>query len=52
VNDAYRRMPYARALYAADAQWWTLHNGCPEFAGEKWITVNDNCIGLRPVAQK
>jgi hypothetical protein len=53
VNDAYRLFPYAHALYAADADWWALHNGVPGFTGEKWITVNDHCMSMnRPVAQK
>lgn len=52
VNDAYRLFPYARALYAADAQWWQLHDGCPTFAGEKWITVNPNCATLNIPAAK
>jgi hypothetical protein len=25
-------------LYAADIRWWRQHEGCPGFAGEKWIT--------------
>jgi len=36
VNDAYRRIPFAEALYAGDADWWEVHAGCPDFAGEKW----------------
>jgi hypothetical protein len=35
VNDAYRLLPFARTLYAADVEWWQVHNGCPDFAGEK-----------------
>ncbi len=50
VNDAYRRMPYARALYAADAAWWHLHNGAPGFAGQKWIPVNKVCMDLNKAA--
>ncbi len=38
VNDAYRLLPFARALYAADSGWWKLHKGCPGFAGDKWTT--------------
>ena len=53
VNDAYRLFPWARMLYAADAEWWKLHDGVPGFAGEKWITINENCYALNvPVAQK
>lgn len=36
VNDAYRLLPAADVLYACDPDWWTLHAGCPGFAGEKW----------------
>jgi hypothetical protein len=35
VNDAYRLIPFARTLYAADTEWWLAHDGCPDFAGEK-----------------
>lgn len=36
VNDAWRLLPFADALYACDATWWDVHNGCPDFKGEKW----------------
>lgn len=36
VNDAWRLLPFADVLYAADADWWDHHRGCPEFAGERW----------------
>jgi hypothetical protein len=36
VNDAYRVIPSAHVLYACDAKWWEVHEGCPGFAGEKW----------------
>lgn len=38
VQDAWRRVPWADVLYGCDAAWWRYHNGCPEFAGEKWST--------------
>ena len=44
VNDAYRLFPFAKALYAADADWWTLHKGCPDFRGEKWSTIGDDVV--------
>jgi hypothetical protein len=59
VNDAYRRLPSAEVLYAGDADWWELHAGCPDFAGEKWTAhepeLNDKSgiaarYGLRLVA--
>lgn len=36
VNDAYRRLPFAEVLFATDAAWWRLHEGCRGFAGERW----------------
>lgn len=36
VQDAYRLLPWADALYGCDAAWWHVHGGCPGFAGEKW----------------
>lgn len=36
VNDAYRLIPFADALYACDAPWWDAHEGVKGFAGEKW----------------
>jgi hypothetical protein len=62
VNDAYRLMPWADTLYACDVAWWHHHKGCPEFAGEKVISVHDKrhdavykaarCYGLSIVAGK
>lgn len=36
VNDAYRLLPLAEVLYACDGEWWRVHDGCREFAGERW----------------
>lgn len=36
VNDAYRLLPFADVLYACDNEWWDIHGGCPDFAGERW----------------
>lgn len=48
VNDAYRLLPFAEVLYACDASWWRVHQGCPGFAGERWSShgnaVHDNKI--------
>jgi hypothetical protein len=41
INDAYRLFPFAKALYASDAEWWRLHKGCPSFTGEKWSTYGE-----------
>jgi hypothetical protein len=35
VNDAYKVMPWADAMYAADNRWWELRKGT-DFKGEKW----------------
>jgi hypothetical protein len=37
VNDAYRLMPWADALYACDSAWWKHHLGT-DFSGVKWST--------------
>lgn len=42
VNDAWRLFPFARELYAADADWWRYYKGVPDFAGEKWSTYGVN----------
>lgn len=47
INDAWRLLPWAKVLYACDASWWQHHQGCPEFAGEKWTSH-----GLRPMNDK
>lgn len=36
VNDAYKLLPHARALYAADLDWWQVNSGATDFAGDKW----------------
>lgn len=36
VNDAWRLMPFADVLYAADVAWWLAHDGVKDFLGEKW----------------
>jgi hypothetical protein len=41
VNDAWRLMPWADALYACDAAWWTIHNGT-DFTGDKWSSHHPN----------
>jgi len=38
VNDSYRLLPHATVLYAADADWWRVHGGVPNFHGEKLTT--------------
>jgi len=41
VNDAWRLMPWADALYACDAAWWTLYDGT-DFVGDKWSSHHPN----------
>lgn len=41
VNDAWRLVPHADVLYACDLAWWNVHNGVPDFKGQKW-TSHDN----------
>lgn len=61
VNDAYTLIPYADFLYACDGPWWDVHQGCPNFAGEKWSShqkqANEKLVhakryGLKLVAGK
>ena len=41
VQDAYRVMPWADALYGCDARWWNEHKGCMDFQGERWSSHDD-----------
>jgi hypothetical protein len=50
VNDAYRRLPWADVLYAGDADWWGVHEGCPDFTGEKWSAHHPRHNDKRDVA--
>ena len=38
VQDSYKVMPWADALYGCDPHWWAIHRDCDKFAGEKWST--------------
>lgn len=40
VNDAYRAIPFADALYACDLHWWQIHAQDVKntFHGERWTT--------------
>src|SRR3546814_326343 len=40
VNDAYRKIPCADVLYAADLEWGDLHESTSRTVGERW-TCND-----------
>lgn len=48
VNDAYRLLPFADILFAADIAWWNYYDGAKEFLGEKWsIYFGDRFSGER-----
>lgn len=36
VNTTFRRWPDADMLYACDGRWWDVHDGAPDFRGERW----------------
>jgi hypothetical protein len=52
VNDAYRLLPFADALYACDRKWWDVHENCRGFAGEKWSSHDDKGNDKRAQAAK
>lgn len=43
VNDAFRLLPHADALYACDNRWWEAHIAAVRdgFFGERWTTHED-----------
>jgi hypothetical protein len=40
-QDAWRRLPWAEVMYGCDDRWWNVHEGCPDFRGEKWSAHGD-----------
>jgi hypothetical protein len=42
VNDAYKALPTADALYAADNGWWDVHGKCEGFTGQRWSTHEED----------
>lgn len=49
VQDAYKAMPWADAMYGSCPSWWRLHKDCAGFNGKKWASheigpahLNDN----------
>lgn len=41
VNDAWRLLPWADALYASNRVWWELHaEALKAFKGERWTSTN------------
>lgn len=41
VNDAWRILPFADAMYTTDRYWWDVHGDVP-FAGERWASNSIN----------
>lgn len=39
VNDAFKRLPFADILYAADGCWWHARGGAMDFQGERWSSI-------------
>ena len=52
VNDAWRRIKCADVLYAGDRDWWDVHQGCPDFQGEKWTACDDRRNDTRDLAAR
>lgn len=52
VQDAYRLMPWADAMYGCNPSWWRVHKDCNKFSGEKWSTheVENTCNDKREAA--
>jgi hypothetical protein len=48
VNDAYKVLPQADALYACDNAWWEIHQDCAGFTGEKWSSHEQEPDGKEP----
>ena len=47
INDNYSLAPWADLLYACDASWWDLHQGCLSFAGERWTQAYNPVLALK-----
>lgn len=43
VSNVYTIAPDADVLYAADGDWWDLHEGVRSFKGERWCTDPLTC---------
>lgn len=54
INDAYKVMPWADAMYACDNQWWLkVPRDFSQFSGELWTSHEDNDVNdYRPIAEK
>lgn len=51
VQDAYRLMPWADALYGCDARWWDHHKDCNGFAGERWSSHDERDVANNKTKQ-
>jgi len=38
VNDAYKVLPFADAMYACDWPWWRKHDGAKDFKGQRYTS--------------
>jgi hypothetical protein len=43
VNDAFKRLPRADILYAADLHWWRYYEGAKDFYGQRWCCRDFEC---------
>jgi hypothetical protein len=41
INTSYQMVPWATALYAADAHWWGWHKGAKDFGGLRYSLSPD-----------
>jgi hypothetical protein len=51
VQDVYKVMPFADAMYGCDEKWWQIHKDCDGFAGEKWSTHQNGANDKLAVAR-
>lgn len=42
INDAYKVMPWADALYACDSTWWQAHKFATDFEGMKFTSTSND----------
>lgn len=42
VQDAYKALPYADAMYGCNPEWWLWHKSCDGFCGQKWTSHESN----------
>jgi hypothetical protein len=52
VQDAYKLMPWADALYGSCPGWWRVHGDCRKFEGEMWSTHEDSAPNAQHLNDK